>query len=406
MKNRNTFMSKKKSVIMLAAIAIMAGVLAVPAAAEINLKMVYIAYSPLSLYDNNQVSGFNVELMAKIAEMDSELSIAGSEASFDVMEATMLSRAWDENTVGVVMPIDKWGYKSEADIYKRHPYLNSVPVILASANSNNPDSPLSGINGLEDLKGKNVVCSKRTMDEMIENMDAYNSTHTDNPLEFNLVESISGTGYMDYISYEYDLFPSNACAALIPLERAAYYVKNDPDNFKIIEIPDADQLYRYSYWFDCNVDNPDYNPEGVAAMTTVMERITADLDALVADGTYAQLCEEYLGVDLTPYYGLVENQAEDNNSASEQIEGTDTADEAGVQAEEAAAEEAAATVYTDQETVIKVQQALNDAGYNCGTPDGIAGNNTNQAIINFKAANGLDESSDITDALLEALGIN
>lgn len=181
---------------------------------------------------------------------------------------------------------------------------------------------------------------------------------------------------------------------------------NDPDNFKIIEIPDADQLYRYSYWFDCNVDNPDYNPEGVAAMTTVMERITADLDALVADGTYAQLCEEYLGVDLTPYYGLIENQAEDNNSASEQIEGTDTADEAGVQAEEAAAEEAAATVYTDQETVIKVQQALNDAGYNCGTPDGIAGNNTNQAIINFKAANGLDESSDITDALLEALGIN
>ena len=399
-------MSKKKSVIMLAAIAIVAGVLAVPAAAEINLKMVYIAYSPLSLYDNNQVSGFNVELMAKIAEMDSELSIAGSEASFDVMEATMLSRAMDENTVGVVMPIDKWGYKSEADIYKRHPYLNSVPVILASANSNNPDSPLSGINGLEDLKGKNVVCSKRTMDEMIENMDAYNSTHTDNPLEFNLVESISGTGYMDYISYEYDLFPSDACAALIPLERAAYYVKNDPDNFKIIEIPDADQLYRYSYWFDCNVDNPDYNPEGVAAMTTVMERITADLDALVADGTYAQLCEGYLGVDLTPYYGLVENQAEDNNSASEQIEGTDTADEAGVQAEEAAAEEAAATVYTDQETVIKVQQALNDAGYNCGTPDGIAGNNTNQAIINFKAANGLDESSDITDALLEALGIN
>lgn len=46
---------------MLAAIAIVAGVLAVPAAAEINLKMVYIAYSPLSLYDNNQVSGFNVE---------------------------------------------------------------------------------------------------------------------------------------------------------------------------------------------------------------------------------------------------------------------------------------------------------------------------------------------------------
>ena len=415
MRNRNYFIKKKKGVTILAAIAIAAGAFAAPAAAEINLRVVHLSYLPLSSYDNTQVSGFNAELMAKIAETDSELSIAETEGSFDLYDAVLMS-TWDENSVGVVLPVDKWGYKdwgyeTEPDVYKRHPYLNSVPVILASTESDNPDSPLSGINGLEDLDGKNVVCSKYSLDEIKENIDAYNSTHTDNPLNFNLMEI--ATPFTDYETYWYSLLvnlnitnDSVASAALMPLQSAVYYVKNEPDKFKIIEIPDADQLFVYSYWIDYRVENPSYNPEGVAAMATAMERIDADIDALVADGTYAELCEEYLGVDLTPYYGLVESQSEDTGSEAEQIEGTDAVDEAAVQAEEVPAEETAATVYTDTETVIKVQEALNAAGYDCGVADGIAGNNTNQAIINFKAANGLDESSDITDALLTALGIN
>ena len=65
----------------------------------------------------------------------------------------------------------------------------------------------------------------------------------------------------------------------------------------------------------------------------------------------------------------------------------------GVQAQE----------YTDKETVKKVQEALNVAGYDCGTPDGVAGSKTYQAIEAFQKAKGLETGSKITDELLTAL---
>ena len=63
------------------------------------------------------------------------------------------------------------------------------------------------------------------------------------------------------------------------------------------------------------------------------------------------------------------------------------------------------TTYTDKETVKQVQQALNDAGYNCGTQDGAAGKNTKKAISDFQAASGLEATGEIDDALLVALGL-
>ena len=56
--------------------------------------------------------------------------------------------------------------------------------------------------------------------------------------------------------------------------------------------------------------------------------------------------------------------------------------------------------------VIKaIQQALNDKGYDCGTPDGIAGNGTASAAAHFKADHGL--SGDGIDAALAlTLGLN
>ena len=65
----------------------------------------------------------------------------------------------------------------------------------------------------------------------------------------------------------------------------------------------------------------------------------------------------------------------DSFSSSDSAETTD--DAAVTDAEEQ-------KVYTDKETVQKVQEALNQAGFNCGTPDGVA---------------------EITDELLAALGI-
>lgn len=64
-----------------------------------------------------------------------------------------------------------------------------------------------------------------------------------------------------------------------------------------------------------------------------------------------------------------------------------------------------AAEHTDKDTVKKVQQALNDAGYNCGTPDGAAGKKTKAAIMEYQAANGLEQTGVIDDALLAALGL-
>ena len=40
--------------------------------------------------------------------------------------------------------------------------------------------------------------------------------------------------------------------------------------------------------------------------------------------------------------------------------------------------------HTDTETIRQVQEALNSAGYNCGTPDGDAGANTSAAIQQYR----------------------
>lgn len=62
--------------------------------------------------------------------------------------------------------------------------------------------------------------------------------------------------------------------------------------------------------------------------------------------------------------------------------------------------------YTDQDTVKSVQEALNEKGYDCGTPDGLFGSKTGEAIGNFQESNGLEVSGEIDDALLAALGIS
>lgn len=57
----------------------------------------------------------------------------------------------------------------------------------------------------------------------------------------------------------------------------------------------------------------------------------------------------------------------------------------------------------DQGTVKEVQQALNDAGFSCGTPDGVAGNNTRKAISDFQESKGLEVTGEINEELLAAL---
>ena len=47
------------------------------------------------------------------------------------------------------------------------------------------------------------------------------------------------------------------------------------------------------------------------------------------------------------------------------------------------------------EDVRWAQERLNELGYNCGTPDGIFGPNTDKAVKAFQRANGLSQDGDI-----------
>ena len=57
----------------------------------------------------------------------------------------------------------------------------------------------------------------------------------------------------------------------------------------------------------------------------------------------------------------------------------------------------------DRETIQNVQQALNDAGFDCGTPDGVAGNNTKDAISEYQHEKGLTVTGEIDADLLASL---
>ena len=61
--------------------------------------------------------------------------------------------------------------------------------------------------------------------------------------------------------------------------------------------------------------------------------------------------------------------------------------------------------YSDKSTVKVVQETLNAAGYNCGTPDGVAGAKTTEQINKYETEKGLAVNGIITDQLLESLGI-
>ena len=66
----------------------------------------------------------------------------------------------------------------------------------------------------------------------------------------------------------------------------------------------------------------------------------------------------------------------------------------------------AETVSKDTETVKAVQEALNERGYDCGTPDGIMGKQTKSALMKYQEDNGLTVDGIIGEQVTKALEIN
>ena len=66
---------------------------------------------------------------------------------------------------------------------------------------------------------------------------------------------------------------------------------------------------------------------------------------------------------------------------------------------------ASARDYQSPDLIRQVQTALNAAGYDCGTPDGIIGPVTQNAVRAYQAANGLESDGKINMELMNALGM-
>lgn len=75
------------------------------------------------------------------------------------------------------------------------------------------------------------------------------------------------------------------------------------------------------------------------------------------------------------------------------------------QAEEELGTEIVGVQYTDKSVVKLVQEELNKKGYNCGSPDGVAGTQTTESIKAYQKDNKINVNGVITDELLESMGI-
>ena len=64
-----------------------------------------------------------------------------------------------------------------------------------------------------------------------------------------------------------------------------------------------------------------------------------------------------------------------------------------------------AVTYSDTDTIKAVQEALNNAGYDCGAVDGNKGPHTTEVIQQYQTDNGLESTGEIDDALLSSLGL-
>lgn len=59
----------------------------------------------------------------------------------------------------------------------------------------------------------------------------------------------------------------------------------------------------------------------------------------------------------------------------------------------------------NKETIKDVQEALNNEGYDCGTPDGVVGKNTKAAIKQYQKDNSLKVTGTVNNTLLKSLGV-
>ena len=140
-------------------------------------------------------------------------------------------------------------------------------------------------------------------------------------------------------------------------------------------------------------------------VTTLTEKNT-ELEGQVTTLTEKNTELEEQIATLTDENEQLKKQVEELNSSEAPLD--EEKEEVTEEKSEQETEDAETTeivVYEDTLTIRMTQEALNAAGFDCGTPDGVAGGNTSKAITEYQTAKGLTVNGLVTDEVLKSLDI-
>lgn len=201
--------------------------------------------------------------------------------------------------------------------------------------------------------------------------------------EFYNISTSSEDGY----EFDAEIKPNEKKRVALP-----YYVSKDSEKVTI----QIDSKYAIEQDLSSEIAEPEEeenldDSDNVEELKSQIESLTAENKKLKKENKKLKKKVEKL------------ENTEQNESSEET-----TTDEPALTEENTASEpmsQETVTEYKDSATIKVVQQALNSAGYNCGTPDGVAGGKTTEAITKYQTDKGITVNGIITDELLNSLNI-
>lgn len=201
--------------------------------------------------------------------------------------------------------------------------------------------------------------------------------------EFYNISTSSEDGY----EFDAEIKPNEKKRVALP-----YYVSKDSEKVTI----QIDSKYTIEQDLSSEIAEPE-EEENLDDSNNV-EELKSQIESLTAENK--KLKKE--NKKLKKKVEKLENTEQDESSEET------TTDEPALTEENTASEpmsQETVTEYKDSATIKVVQQALNSAGYNCGTPDGVAGGKTTEAITKYQTDKGITVNGIITDELLNSLNI-
>lgn len=105
----------------------------------------------------------------------------------------------------------------------------------------------------------------------------------------------------------------------------------------------------------------------------------------------------------TPSYAFLDSLKKIGGGIAETLETADETIQKKLGTQKTEPTDVSAPQNTNRKMTAEVQKLLNTAGYNAGSPDGVYGGKTKNAILKYERDNGLPQKGDVTENLLSSL---